>query len=223
MPITKADLANAKQDEDKRKAEANQAKLKAEEKKANEAPRKAASDAITSIRDKLNFKRGGTVKTKRYAAGGETDDEAKQSIVTKFGKSPGGEDTFERDREVKVSESGPSSFKEAFASARSAGDKMFEYNGKKYTTETAAAKKPAPKAEPAEPKESRGMGPKNTFLTKERMGVKDKSEGSWMERAKEHLGNEFKTKKMAKGGSVSSASSRGDGIAQRGKTKGKIY
>ena len=29
--------------------------------------------------------------------------------------------------------------------------------------------------------------------------------------------------KMAKGGSVSSASSRGDGIAQRGKTKGKIY
>lgn len=31
-----------------------------------------------------------------------------------------------------------------------------------------------------------------------------------------------KTTKMAKGGSVSSASKRGDGIAQRGKTKGKI-
>jgi hypothetical protein len=32
-----------------------------------------------------------------------------------------------------------------------------------------------------------------------------------------------KEKKYAKGGSVSSASSRGDGIAQRGKTRGKIY
>jgi hypothetical protein len=30
-------------------------------------------------------------------------------------------------------------------------------------------------------------------------------------------------KKMASGGSVSSASSRGDGIAQRGKTRGKMY
>jgi hypothetical protein len=29
-------------------------------------------------------------------------------------------------------------------------------------------------------------------------------------------------KKMASGGSVSSASSRGDGIAQRGKTRGKM-
>jgi hypothetical protein len=31
------------------------------------------------------------------------------------------------------------------------------------------------------------------------------------------------TKKMASGGSVSNASRRGDGIAQRGKTRGKIY
>lgn len=72
------------------------------------------------------------------------------------------------------------------------------------------------------PEKSSGMGPKNTFLTKERMGVKDKSTGSFMDRIKEHLGNEFKTKKMASGGKVSSASSRGDGIAQRGKTKGRM-
>ena len=122
---------------------------------------------------------------------------------------------------------------------------------------------------------SSGMGPKNTFLTKERMGVKDTSTGSWLDRAKEHLGNEFKKRpsseketeapakignqsfespkegrgltpyakgksmqdwasmlgkgakkggsvKMASGGKTSSASSRGDGIAQRGKTRGRI-
>lgn len=42
----------------------------------------------------------------------------------------------------------PTSFKEAFAGARKAGDKTFEWNGKKYTTEMASAKStaPAPKA-----------------------------------------------------------------------------
>jgi hypothetical protein len=78
------------------------------------------------------------------------------------------------------------------------------------------------KMKPSVPEKISGMGPKNTFLTKERMGVKDTSTGSFMDRIKEHLGNEFKTKKMASGGKVSSASSRGDGIAQRGKTKGRM-
>ena len=78
------------------------------------------------------------------------------------------------------------------------------------------------KMKPSVPESTSGMGPKNTFLTKERMGVKDTSTGSWFDRAKEHLSNEFKTKKMASGGKVSSASSRGDGIAQRGKTKGRM-
>ncbi|CAB4154602.1 hypothetical protein UFOVP654_16 [uncultured Caudovirales phage] len=43
---------------------------------------------------------------------------------------------------------------------------------------------------------------------------------------KDEAGNDMKrggvVKKMASGGSVSSASSRGDGIAQRGKTRGKM-
>lgn len=78
------------------------------------------------------------------------------------------------------------------------------------------------KMKPSMPVSTSGMGPKNTFLTKERMGVKDTSTGSFMDRIKEHLGNEFKSKNMASGGKVSSASSRGDGIAQRGKTKGRI-
>jgi len=78
------------------------------------------------------------------------------------------------------------------------------------------------KMKPSVPVSTSGMGPKNTFLTKERMGVKDTSTGSFMDRVREHLGNEFKSKKMASGGKVSSASSRGDGIAQRGKTKGRM-
>ena len=53
---------------------------------------------------------------------------------------------------------------------------------------------------------SSGFGPKNTFLTKERL-----------ERSKEAM------RGMKSGGKVSSASSRADGIAQRGKTRGKVY
>lgn len=195
MPITKADLDNAKQDDDKRKADANQAKLKTKEKESNEAPRKAASDAVTAIRDKLNFKRGGTVKTKRYAVGGEADDTAKSEVFKNF-KS--GESKYERDDNE--ASSGPSSFKEAFAEARRRGDKTFMWNGERKTTELASSKpKPAPKAEAETPaaKESSGMGPKNTFLTKERMKVEDKSEGSTLDRIKEHLGNEFKKRPRA--------------------------
>jgi len=40
----------------------------------------------------------------------------------------------------------PSSFKEAFASARKGGAKTFEYKGKKYTTDTAPARSSAPVA-----------------------------------------------------------------------------
>jgi hypothetical protein len=55
------------------------------------------------------------------------------------------------------------------------------------------------------PEKSSGFGPKNTFLTKERL---EKSKGIFS--------------RMKSGGKVSSASSRGDGIAQRGKTKGRM-
>jgi len=70
MPITKEDLENAKQDADKRKAEKEQAKIKAEEKESNEAPRKAASDAVKYVKEKFGFKKGGDVKVKKMALGG---------------------------------------------------------------------------------------------------------------------------------------------------------
>lgn len=56
MPITKEDLENAKQDDMKRKADAKQAKLKAEEKESNEGPRKAVSDAVDSAVDYVKDK-----------------------------------------------------------------------------------------------------------------------------------------------------------------------
>ena len=61
------------------------------------------------------------------------------------------------------------------------------------------------KMKPSVPESSSGMGPRNTFLTRERL---EKSKGIFS--------------RMKSGGKVSSASSRGDGIAQRGKTKGRV-
>lgn len=86
------------------------------------------------------------------------------------------------------------SFKEAFAEARANGDKTFEWNGKKYNTELAPSK------------------PKQTFSAAKEVGAKPaKKAPEFMRKA---MG-------MKAGGSVS-ASKRGDGIAQRGKTRGKI-
>ena len=90
------------------------------------------------------------------------------------------------------------SFKEAFAEARAAGDKTFEYMGKKYTTEMASEK---PKA---------SVKTEEKFSASKAIGTKDiKKAPDFMRKA---MG-------MKSGGSVSSASKRGDGIAIRGKTR----
>jgi hypothetical protein len=83
-------------------------------------------------------------------------------------------------------------FKEAFAAARKEGDKSFEWRGKKYTTEMAPSK---PK-EPTKRKSLPGRAAEGKMS--DVVGAK-------------------------KGGMVkSSASKRGDGIAQRGKTRGRM-
>jgi hypothetical protein len=85
-----------------------------------------------------------------------------------------------------------------------------------------------------------GVGPKNTFLTKERLDKAQDSMRRYREEQKKKqkgvtdieydpMGNPImkkggKVKKYASGGTVkSSASKRADGIAQRGKTRGRIY
>lgn len=87
------------------------------------------------------------------------------------------------------------SFKEAFAEARDEGKKQFEWNGKMYTTE----------------------------LAKPEKSFKEKAKKAGFTSAETKGGAALMTRKdrMASGGSVS-ASRRGDGIAQRGKTRGKI-
>ena len=139
----------------------------------------------------------------------------------------------------------PQSFKQAFAAARSGGDKVFNWNGKSYTTELASSK-PAPKAEAPAPKaETKATpkaeapapkaetkadtAPKSTGTYRDISGkVRSKTDDGESERAanrsklaeafssgrkfREMLGSKYKS-----GGSVSS---RGDGIAQRGRTKG---
>jgi hypothetical protein len=164
-----------------------------------------------------------------------------------------------------------SEFGSAFAAARRAGDKTFEFNGKKYTTETAdemgAAKKAArnsgmrkqsdmisalQSAERNAPAETSalarqkiaeaakaardkyanadseesmggykprytpaGMAPKTT------QGARPVPFESILSDEDQGMKHGGKVKKMASGGSVS-ASRRADGIAQRGKTRGKM-
>lgn len=101
------------------------------------------------------------------------------------------------------------SFKEAFASARAAGDKTFEWNGKKFTTDLAK-----PKAKDMGDETARlaarttpstaSMPPRRSMVPTSRVpGMGAVQVG------------------YKKGGAVS-ASRRGDGIAQRGKTRGQM-
>ena len=127
-------------------------------------------------------------------------------------------------------------FKSAFADARSAGSKTFEFNGKKYTTDLA---KSTPSAtEKAFSTEGRGkdvvVKPKYQSLQDRNSAYEAKlaTSGKGMYGTKKSA-EETRTPKRArnltdmvglssqyaKGGSVSS---RADGIAQRGKTRGKV-
>jgi hypothetical protein len=134
-----------------------------------------------------------------------------------------------------------SAFGKAFRAARDSGDKEFEFEGKKYNTklkeeDSAPAKKaepkasqefpktPAPKLEKDYPRKITGFPGSSSMVAAQRRS----------ETEEEDTPPEFGTKKptpfpgssalkMAKGGAVrSSASSRADGIAKRGKTRGKM-
>lgn len=193
--------------------------------------------------------------TKRYAAGGVTDDDLAQANASNdpIGKlnelkgwTESGSGTGESAPEPKKQ-----SFKEAFAeAARKPGVKIFEWNGKKYTTEMAGgASKPTPKPAPDTGDEtarlmSRAPAPakKPAYETsydrmnrQNREAAAAKSSAASGERAtlmKNMRERDFgkgkidsktllPTKGYKSGGSVS-ASRRADGIAQRGKTRGKM-
>jgi hypothetical protein len=115
-------------------------------------------------------------------------------------------------------------FKEAFAEARKDGSKTFEWNGEKYNTklkekvpETEAKSSPSIKEEtsskPEKEEKKYGIGPHGAFGEVEKFIEKN------FKTPAQRRDEEKASSKMAKGGSVSSASKRADGIAIRGKTR----
>jgi hypothetical protein len=138
------------------------------------------------------------------------------------------------------------SFKEAFAEARRGGGKTFEWNGKKYSTEM-AGEKPAARPvarvtdtgdETARLAARRAVPSKPTYETPyDRMNRRNREESAARSAAapkgQDRILRDVRPGAvnpktllptgMKKGGSVSKASGRADGIAQRGKTRGKIY
>jgi hypothetical protein len=114
------------------------------------------------------------------------------------------------------------SFKEAFREARGRGDKTFEYMGKKYTTEMAGGRGSTTSASAPS---SQSMD--RSSVAARKPGVIDKlaqmSRNPTNPRLRRELAEGTRIRsEMKKGGKVSSASSRADGIAQRGKTRGRI-
>jgi hypothetical protein len=112
-----------------------------------------------------------------------------------------------------------SSFGKAFSEARKAGQQTFEFNGKKFTTRTAdqdnaieqktlkAVKmgENVPRRTPGPLYETRKPGTNTNYENTDVSDMSMKRGGA--------------VKKMASGGS---ASSRADGIAVKGKTKGRV-
>jgi hypothetical protein len=147
-------------------------------------------------------------------------------------------DYFEaaRDKEGGVKQTGLapsaklSNFSAAFNAARKAGDKTFEFKGKKYTTEMAK-----PKAKPAEKgpdkatvdriarkQSEEDKGPSEADIKRMEKKFDTKKDRPKMQGAyREAFGNIRQALGFKSGGSVS-ASKRADGCAVRGKTKGKM-
>jgi len=154
-------------------------------------------------------------------------------------------DPFSAARDESAEEAQKLTFKQAFAEARRGGNKIFEWNGKKYTTQLAGEK---PKSVTTTTVSGDGMGmmagkePRITSEEFSKMSSEDAVKGvgrpprntiSEGRAVDKNLLNIYKrlnpgmkkggqVKKMAKGGSVSSASKRADGCCVKGKTKGRI-
>jgi len=127
----------------------------------------------------------------------------------------------------------PKNFKAAFAEERSAGDKTFEFGGKKYTTDLA---KPSVSVKrettvedvfpvlTGEKKRAEEKMDKKQFRAEQNAQIIAR-EGAKAKAAKDKETITPRRSGMsamyASGGAVS-ASRRGDGIAQRGKTRGKM-
>jgi hypothetical protein len=184
-----------------------------------------------------------TKKVRRFDIGGYGD--TTEGMKEAYDASQSDEDLSRSGVEPAKSEAEPAkkqTFGQAFAEARKGGDKVFTYNGKKYTTDVAGS---SPKASPASTsisdkdmarargmqagyEENLGRGARSAQavapaapkvnppqLTAQAAGRAAQARGvnaGATDNFKKMMG-------MKKGGKVSSASSRADGIAIRGKTR----
>ena len=165
-------------------------------------------------------------KTRRFNEGGMSDED-----VSSFAGTP--ENDSNAGMADAASEAAPAkkqSFKEAFAAARGAGDKSFEWNGKKFTTEMAKPKAAAPKAEakPALKYQSLQDRAKSYEDARAKSGVgmygtkksepKEERKALPLKSTKSETGNKF----MGSTGLKSGGSVKGWGQA-RGARKAKMY
>lgn len=183
-------------------------------------------------------------KFRRYEDGGEVDplEAANQSQESQdIAKSITPGPKAEPEPPVKQT------FKEAFAEARRGGGKTFEWNGKTYTTElakpaaTKAMAKPSAVEVASETERLKARVPASKYETPfDRMNRQNREASAARATAKETERETLRKNVaqkasgkinprtllpepgMKKGGFVSKASSRADGIAQKGKTRGRI-
>lgn len=122
-------------------------------------------------------------------------------------------------------------FKAAFAAARKAGDKTFEWEGKKYTTALASNSKSSGAA--TSPERTDSLRSKQVYETSyDRMNRENRNAASARrtqlnaerQTLKDNMRKlvDAKSKGLAKGG-MTGASKRADGIASKGKTRCKMY
>ncbi|NBW22615.1 MAG: hypothetical protein EBR82_83190 [Caulobacteraceae bacterium] len=136
-------------------------------------------------------------------------------------------DSFQtaRDEEGNVKQTGLSPtaklsrFGAAFNAARKKGEKIFEFNGKKYTTELASEKPATTKKAPESRPMNLNASPNIQYKNAPKMVQLSDSEGYGLDEARGGMKRGGKVKKMASGGS---ASKRADGCCVKGKTRGKM-
>jgi hypothetical protein len=163
-------------------------------------------------------------KVKKFSAGGDYDssDDAKNLLLAADREAVEyeGEKIAKPLREAaqaaKAEPMKMASFGEAFKEARGRGDKTFEYMGKKYTTETAKPKA-APKDETPKTETDRPR-----TLAQKQEAAAPKMQGAYRDAASNFKRGLKSMFGMKAGGKIKSASSRADGCAMRGKTRGKM-
>jgi len=160
-------------------------------------------------------------KGRRYAYGGPTDD-GDGAMMTPTYDSPS-EDSTSATTATPATPAAEQSFGQAFKAARktmlAGGDETFMYKGKSYNTNLASDKKPVdkPVAPDATAPDAAARG-RNAFKN-----LIDKRVAEDL-KLRPNLTVATPRLNLNKGGSVkSSASKRADGIAQRGKTRGRNY